>query len=490
MKVMRIILGNQLFPINKINKDFDEIFMAEDNDLCSKPRQHKLKILFFLSSMRSYRDELKKSFKVNYLEIKDKNFTNSYFEKLNKIIHKRNIKQVSFYEIEDLSFANKLIKNLKEHNIPYSILPSPMFITHRDQFKSDILAMKKPRMASFYIKQRERLKILLTKTGGPIGGKWSFDKENRKKLPKNIEIPSIKKAQETVHTKTLKKEIDFHFKKHIGDVNDFWLPTTRKDAIKWLDDFIKHRLKTFGDYEDAVDERSHTLFHSVLSPMLNNGLIIPEDILSKIKNIKTPINSVEGFIRQIIGWREFMRGIYQNYHKEFKDKNFFHHENIMNDNWYKGETGLYPLDFSIKRAKKYSWTSHIERLMIQANIMNLCQIRPTNVYKWFMEMYSDSSEWVMYPNVFGMGIFSDGGIFATKPYLCGSNYFLKMMDFKKGEWCDTLDGLYWRFIDKNQKYFSSNPRLSMMTLMLKRIDKNRKERIFKLANNFIKSNTT
>ena len=184
-----------------------------------------------------------------------------------------------------------------------------------------------------------------------------------------------------------------------------------------------------------------------------------------------------------------MRGMYHNYHKEFKETNFFNHNNRMNKNWYTGNTGLYPLDYSIKRAIKYSWTSHIERLMIQANIMNLCQIKPSNVYKWFMEMYTDSSEWVMSPNVYGMGIYSDGGIFATKPYLCGSNYFLKMMDFKKGDWCDTLDGLYWRFIDQNQTYFSSNPRLSMMTLMLKRIDKKRKDRIFKLANDFIKLNT-
>ena len=209
------------------------------------------------------------------------------------------------------------------------------------------------------------------------------------------------------------------------------MPTTRKDALTWLNDFIKIRLNKFGDYEDAVDDRSHVLFHSVLSPMLNCGIITPEEIIDKVKNIKTPINSIEGFIRQIIGWREFMRGIYQNYHKEFKENNFFKHDNKMNKNWYTGDTGLFPLDYSIKRAIKYSWASHIERLMIQANIMNLCQIKPSCVYKWFMEMYTDSSEWVMYPNVYGMGIFSDGGIFATKPYLCGSNYFLKMMDFKK-----------------------------------------------------------
>ena len=482
-------MGNQLFPIKTIDKDFDEIFMAEDYDLCAKPKQHKLKILFFLSSMRSYRDELLKSYKINYIDINHESFKDSYLCKLKNIIEKRNIKKINFYEIEDLPFANKLYKFLDKEKIPYSTIESPMFVTSRMQFKSDISGMKKPKMASFYIKQRERMNILLTNSGKPIGGKWSFDKENRKKIPKSLEIPKINRIKDSENTNVLKKQIDEKFKNHIGDVNEFWLPTTRKDALTWLNDFIKIRLNKFGDYEDAVDDRSHVLFHSVLSPMLNCGIITPEEIIDKVKNIKTPINSIEGFIRQIIGWREFMRGIYQNYHKEFKENNFFKHDNKMNKNWYTGDTGLFPLDYSIKRAIKYSWASHIERLMIQANIMNLCQIKPSCVYKWFMEMYTDSSEWVMYPNVYGMGIFSDGGIFATKPYLCGSNYFLKMMDFKKGEWCDTLDGLYWRFIEKNQKYFSGNPRLSMMTLMLKRIDKKRKERIFKLANNFIKSNT-
>ena len=320
-------MGNQLFPIKTIDKDFDEIFMAEDYDLCAKPKQHKLKILFYLSSMRSYRDELLKSYKVNYIDINDKSFKDSYLCKLKNIIEKRNVKKVNFYEIEDLSFADKLYKFLDKEKIPYSIVNSPMFVTSKKQFKSDISGMKKPKMASFYIKQRERMNILLTNSGKPIGGKWSFDKENRKKIPKNLEIPKINRVKDSENTNILKKQIEDKFKNHIGDINDFWLPTTRKDALAWLNDFIKTRLNKFGDYEDAVDNRSHVLFHSVLSPMLNCGIITPKEIIDKVKNIKTPINSIEGFIRQIIGWREFMRGIYQNYHKEFNENNFFKHDN-------------------------------------------------------------------------------------------------------------------------------------------------------------------
>ena len=184
-----------------------------------------------------------------------------------------------------------------------------------------------------------------------------------------------------------------------------------------------------------------------------------------------------------------MRGIYQNYDEKMQKSNFFNHKNKMKKNWYDGTTGLDPLDHAIKNAKNHAWSHHIERLMILSNIMNLCEISPKQVYDWFMEMFMDSSDWVMSPNVYGMGLFSDGGIFATKPYICGSAYFLKMMDFKKGPWCLIMDGLYWRFIDKNKKFFLKNPRLSMMVRILEKMKPDRKREIFLAANSFIKSNT-
>ena len=168
-----------------------------------------------------------------------------------------------------------------------------------------------------------------------------------------------------------------------------------------------------------------------------------------------------------------------------ESKNFFNHNRKMKDCWYEGNTGLPPLDHAIYNAKTYGWSHHIERLMILSNIMNLCEIHPTIVYKWFMEMFVDSAEWVMVPNVYGMGLYSDGGIFATKPYICGSSYFLKMMDFKKGDWCNTMDGLYWRFIDKNRDFFLSNPRLSMMVRIYDKMKPERKKLILSEAEKFI-----
>ncbi len=198
---------------------------------------------------------------------------------------------------------------------------------------------------------------------------------------------------------------------------------------------------------------------------------------------------MEGYIRQVIGWREFMRGVYQKYSEDMETRNFFKQNRKMKDTWYEGSTGLPPLDYAIKNALNHGWSHHIERLMILSNIMNLCEIKPKIVYKWFMEMFVDSSDWVMVPNVYGMGLFSDGGIFATKPYICGSSYFMKMMDFKKGEWCNTMDGLYWRFINRNRSFFLKNPRLSMMVRIFDKMKPERKKLILTEADKFINSNT-
>ena len=485
-----LIMGNQLFPTKYIsNLRFDQIYMAEDEGLCEQPKQHKLKILFFLSSMRSHRDILiKEKYKVNYFDI-NIYFSISYIEKLTKFIKKNKVKKLLFFEIEDKSFETKLMKCLKMLNISYESIQSPMFLTSRTHFKDELKKMKKPKMSVFYIQQRKKLGLLVD-NDKPVGGKWSFDVENRKKLPKDITIPIIERPVFTKNTQDLLSFVTTRFKKHPGDINEHWLPTTRAQSLKWLDCFIENRLKFFGDYEDAVDTRSPTLFHSALSPLLNIGLLTPKDVIDKVKKKKNiPINSLEGFIRQIIGWREFIRGIYQNYDQKLSTTNYFNHKRKMGKTWYTAKTGLEPLDFSIDRTIKLSWSSHIERLMIQANIMNLCEINPKEIYNWFLEMYSDSSEWVMSPNVYGMGIFSDGGIFATKPYICGSNYFLKMMSFKKGPWCDILDGLYWRFIKKNEDFFKTNPRSSMMVVMLKKMKNERKKIIFKKAEDFINYNT-
>jgi deoxyribodipyrimidine photolyase-related protein len=223
------------------------------------------------------------------------------------------------------------------------------------------------------------------------------------------------------------------------------------------------------------------------------GLLNPDEVVQQAlviaKKLKTPIHSLEGFIRQIIGWREFLYGIDSIYGEKQKEMNFFNHQGQLAKSWYEGTTGIPPLDDAIKKVQKMAYLHHIERLMIVSNLMLLAEVHPQEVYRWFMEMHLDSYEWVMGPNVYGMGQMSDGGIFATKPYISGSNYILKMSDYSKGDWCEIWDGLYWSFIEKHKAFFLKNPRLSMMVKLLEKMPEARKKHLFKLAREFKEKNT-
>jgi len=490
------ILGNQLFPPKYLDRFKNDhlFFMSEDYELCTYEKHHKLKILLFLSAMRSYSDNLKKNkFKVEYTKIDSSDFKKNYLDKIKKIIYSKKIKEITSFEVEDKFFEKKVQSFVKKKNLVWNKIKSPMFLNSREEFNDYLSKNKRPFMATFYKSTRQKLNILMKKDRNPEGGKWSFDEDNRKKLPKNTKVPKFPTINETKHTKNLKPIIEKMFKDHPGSTQNFWFATEYNDVVKLLNFFLKEKSNLFGDYEDAVDQGNNILFHSALSPYINLGLITPEFIISKTlefhKKNKIRLNSLEGYVRQVIGWREFMRGVYQKYSDEMETKNFFKQNRKMKHSWYEGTTGLPPLDHAIKNALKYGWSHHIERLMILSNIMNLCELNPKIVYKWFMEMFVDSSDWVMVPNVYGMGLFSDGGIFATKPYICGSSYFMKMMDFKKGDWCNTMDGLYWRFINRNRSFFLKNPRLSMMVRIFDKMKPERKKLILSEAEKFINKNT-
>ncbi len=285
MKSLFLILGNQLFPLKHLNPYRENIFyMAEDYGLCTFQKHHKLKLILFLSSMRSYADDLKKNkFKINYTDL-NKDFKIPYDKKLEKFIKKNKIKQINSFEIEDKFFEKKIFSLTNKLKINWNIISSPMFINSRDDFKQYLEKTKKPFMANFYKIARTKTDILMDKDK-PKGGKWSFDEDNRKKLPSSIKIPAMINNNETVHTKKLKKEIAKLFPSHPGKVENFWLPTTYPESIKWLDYFISKKFNLFGDYEDAVDTSNNFLFHSALSPLINIGLITPEIIVQSIRKV-------------------------------------------------------------------------------------------------------------------------------------------------------------------------------------------------------------
>ncbi len=491
-----IVLGNQLFPLEHIKKTkVSKVFMAEDLGLTTNHKHHKLKILMFLWSMRQYRDNLiKNGYTVFYNSIDEESFHDKYEDKLLRVIKDNNIEKLKYFEIEDNDFEDKIVNFINKQNIHKEEIQTPMFLTSRKEFFEFAKEQKKLiRMASFYQKIRTKMNILIDENNKPIGGKWSYDEDNRKKIPKNTLIPKIPYIKNNNDINELKSIINVKFKNHPGLLNNLWMPTNREESLNWLDDFFKEKFFNFGNYEDAVVSENNFLFHSAISPILNMGLLTPNEVIQKAlefaKLNSIPINSLECFIRQIIGWREFIRGIYHYKGEEEQTSNFWNHNRKLTIDWYEGTTGITPLDDAIKDCIKYGYTHHIPRLMIICNIMNLSKIDPNEIYKWFMEMFVDSSDWVMVPNVYGMGTFADGGIFATKPYSCGSNYILKMSNYKKDEWCDIVDGLYWMFMNDNIAFFKSNPRLAILVNSLDRMNEDRKQMIFDKASDFIEKKT-
>lgn len=492
MKKIRLVLGNQLFPRTKIKLDRKTpIFMCEDKGLCTYIKHHKSKIALFFCAMREYRDELiSEGYEVIYKDCND-DFTHSFTDKLRNTIKQLQISTIECFQIEDKVFESEIIQFCAEEEIQLNFKPSPMFLDSREAFKDFVGAKNSVLHGNYYKKRRKELNILIS-DGQPQGRKWTFDEDNRKKIPKEYKLPKEYKIEQSRYFDEISQFIYTEFADHPGKLNCI-MPYSSKTAKNWLANFLKYKFNDFGPYEDAIYENEHFLLHSALSSSLNLGLITPdiiiEESLTYANKNNIPINSLEGFIRQIIGWREFIRGMYQNFSTKMETTNFWQHTNKMNDKWYEGTTGIPPLDDAIQGAQKYGYTHHINRLMVLANIMNLCRLDPKEIYKWFMEMYIDSSDWVMVPNVFGMATYADGGMMSTKPYTCGSNYILKMSNYKKGDWCDTLDGLYWKFTEKNRKFYENNPRLSLLTRSLDRLNPERKNHIFKKAEDFIKQNT-
>ena len=333
-------------------------------------------------------------------------------------------------------------------------------------------------MADFLqVAASSRLGIMVDEKGAPQGGKWSFDEDNRKKVPKNKLFPTIPVIASRRPDK-IEQEARAHVEEcwpdNPGRLEMILYPTDHKQAKDWLELFLQDRFARFGDYEDAILEGQTWLWHSVLTPALNTGLLTPRQIvnasLEHAAQHDIPLNSLEGFIRQIIGWREFMRATYDDLHVSMRRTNHWNHRRKLPQCFYDATTGIVPIDDTIKRLVDTAYCHHIERLMVLGGFMFLCEIDPDDIYRWFMELFIDSYDWVMVPNVYAMSQNADGGLITTKPYFSGSAYIKKMSHYKHDAWADTWDGLYWRWIWNHRSELGKNPRWAMMCRAAERID--------------------
>ena len=494
---LTLILGDQLHqgwlspsPLQLVAGDV--VVMVEDLAVASAYRYHQLRLLHTFVAMRSFRDALvERGVAVRYFEL-PASVDCSFWQRLAAELVGQAALRVA--EIADRRFEARLQQFCMDKAVALTVLPSPAFLESVAESRAWFEGRRRPLMKSFYERQRRRLGLLLEADGTPSGGRWSFDAENRRRLPKGYLEPPLPPVPASPHEPAVRALIGRHFASHPGELGPLWLPYDQPQAQAWLDCFLEERLAGFGPYEDALSQSHDTLHHSLLSPLLNIGLLTPAAVIEaclaqfasrQASAEPVPIASLEGFLRQVIGWREFVRGIDRVHGERQASSNFWNHQRRLAPCWDDGSTGLPPLDQAIRRVNRLGYNHHIERLMVLSSLMLLCEIHPGEVHRWFMERYLDSYEWVMGPNVYGMGQMSDGGIFATKPYICGSNYILKMGDYKKGPWCEIWDGLYWRFIERHRPFFQANPRLSMMVHLLDRIEPDRRQRLHSAADAFL-----
>lgn len=484
MSAISLVFPHQLFCLHPSLEKSRPIYLVEDslffgNDTHHPVGFHKQKLVLHRASMQAYAAKKKEAGYQIILIPNHDDFRN---------VLPLDVKDLHLADPHDFILEKRIRRFADKRSIRLHIATSPAFLSPASFLEEHIASRKKPFMASFYQAQRKRMGILVDSAGNPEGGQWSYDEENRKKLPKNYSPPQAPASPQNPYVSEAIEWVETHFPNHPGTTKSFRYPITHCESQKWLKTFIAERFSEFGIYEDAISTQHAFINHSVLSPALNIGLLTPQEIINAALAAKhLPLNSLEGFIRQIIGWREFIHGIYKHRGTKIRSLNFFQHNRPIPSSFYTASTGIPPIDRIIRQLHDEAYCHHIERLMILGNFMLLCRFDPHAIYLWFMEFFIDAYDWVMVPNVYGMSQFADAGTFTTKPYISGSNYVLKMSDEKVGSWTEIWDSLFWTFVAKNEPLFLKNPRSSMMARTWQKFPTDKKEKLHQCATAYLES---
>jgi deoxyribodipyrimidine photolyase-related protein len=455
-----LIFPHQLFDPHPALAGADEVVLVEDPLFFRQYRFHRQKLVLHRAALKAFAAKLAaRGVAVRYLDSEVLPTTQS----LAGHLARARITAARVVDPCDDWLRRRLTEGLRAAGIPLAILDDPHFLTPSVELERFAEGKARLFFTEFAIAQRKRLNILV-EGGKPTGGQWSFDPANRRKLPKGIAVPRTPRPPENEFVHEARAYVRRHFPDALGSDEPFGWPIDHAGAARWLDRFVAQRLERFGDYEDAISSRHEILFHSALSPALNIGLLSPRQVLDAVlrRADEIPINSLEGFVRQLIGWREFVRLVYLRFGRKQRSANHWGHTRDLPAGFYDGTTGIEPVDHVVRQVLRTGYCHHIERLMVLGNFLMLCETHPVAVYRWFMELFVDAYDWVMVPNVHGMSQHADGGSMTTKPYISGSSYILKMSDFRKGPWCGIWDALYWRFVDMHAAFFAANPRTAMI----------------------------
>ncbi len=490
----RLVLPHQLFTQQLDRPDGrpapDLVVLVEPDLFFRQFPFHQQKLVLHRASMLHFRDRLEEAgLATAYVESRADVPTETA---LRRLLEDEGVETVEVFEVVDDWLERDLRAVAEAVGATYDERPTPNFLTCTEDCRAQMKGRRAPRMQHFYSWQRRRLDMLMDGSE-PVGGRWSFDTENRKRLPKGLTLPAMPPPgpdPEDEHVSAAIRWVSEEFGDNPGRAEEFCWPVTPEQAEDWLASFVAVRLVDFGPYEDAIAAGESWLFHSALSSSLNIGLLDPAQVvraaLEHAEQHQVPLASLEGFVRQVIGWREYMRAAYVVHGRRMRTRNLLGFSRPLPKSWYDATTGLAPLDTVIERVLRTAYSHHIERLMVLGNATALLRIDPDEVYAWFMALFIDAYDWVMVPNVYAMSQFAAGELITTKPYVSGSNYLRKMSDLPTGDWTEVWDALYWQFVADHREGFSSNPRSSMAVRTYDRMDAGRRRHLAGVAATWLK----
>ncbi len=503
-KNLHFIFGDQLslsLPnLVYFNKKSDIILMCEVAEETEYAWHHVKKIALIFAAMRHFALELEQQgFKVDYVKFDDSKNSGSFDGEIKRAIKKHNPQKILLTEPSEYRVFHKVLDWQKNLKLPIEIFNDERFLCLKSEFYQWAKNKKELRLEFFYREMRKKYKILVDAKLKPLKGKWNFDSDNRKtpesqmKSPKRISHKKSKITLEVLELVTKK------FHKNFGDLLPFNFAVTREEALLEAEHFMTELLPNFGDYQDAMVTGEAYLYHSLLSCYINIGLLLPLEICQmaekKYHQGKAPINAVEGFIRQILGWREYVRGIYWLKMPEYIKNNFLEAKNPLPKFYWDEKTTMFCLSEVVKQTREHAYSHHIQRLMITGNFALIAGLNPQQVHEWYLGVYADAFDWVEVPNTIGMALHADGGLMASKPYAASAKYISRMSNFCKscrfnpeqtvGENACPFNSLYWHFMHRNEKKLKSNQRLKFVYPTWYKMNEEKRKEIIKTAENYL-----
>lgn len=507
MRPLVLILGDQLSPdiaaLTATTGQNPLVLLAEVDAEARYVPHHPQKIALVFSAMRHFAAELAAAgHDVHLLRIDAADNPGDLAGAVAQAQRDYNCGSVHVTEPNEWRLAAAMAQWPAQLGIDLRVHADDRFFATVPRFRAWAADRKRMRMEDFYRVMRREHDVLLDADGGPLGGRWNFDHDNRKPLPRSGEaLPSPPRFTPDATTRAVVEQVDARYGHHFGSLENFGWAVTRADAELARDYFLEHALPRFGDYQDAMKAGEPWLFHSVLSPYLNLGLLSPRDLVTRAeaagRSGAAPLNAVEGFIRQILGWREYVRGIYWQFMPGYAERNALGHRRPLPDFYWSAETDMACMREAITTTRDHAYAHHIQRLMVTGNFALLAGIDPVEVCDWYLAVYADAYEWVELPNALGMALYGDGGLLGSKPYAASGKYIDRMSDYCKGcrynvKATTTTDAcpfnaLYWHFLMRHRERLGMNHRLRMPYRNLERMDPTRRAALHERAEAFLKT---